>query len=125
MGIYDRVRILKQLGSAALALILIIALPAVSIAQRPDEGERRNKLFLTLNARVNGYKVIERGEDDFYVQILGATNPQTGKKLNGTHDFVYRCKLIAGLIVVVVILAKGRAEERLRCRMMDDPYLYY
>lgn len=92
-------------------------------SQIADEEER--KIILEKNKKVNGYKVVEGGEGDFYVNIIGVTNPLTGKKLDGTYDLVYRCANVAAFITVSVILAKGYARQKLQCYLEPKPDIFY
>lgn len=113
-----------KLCTALLTCLVFIAAPTFVFSQHGDE-HGRNQLPLVLNGTVNGYSIVERGDNKFLVRIQGATNPETGKKLNGRYDFAHRCLNVAKVIVVAVIIAKGMAERELRCRVERDPYLYY
>ena len=111
----------RQLATTFLICLLTFTFSFNAFSQERNE----RKITLEENERVNGYRIIESDDGKFKIKISGATNPQNGKRLNGTYDLAYRCKLIAGFIVVSVLLAKGIAEREIDCRLKDDPYLYY
>jgi hypothetical protein len=114
----------RYLFLMALTFLLIFSLSSVAFSQRTG-GDGEKKITLKKNKKVNGYKIQTRGEGEFYVNILGAVNPLTGKKLDGKYKFVYRCAQVVGLITVAVILAKGYVEQKIRCSPAYDPYLLY
>lgn len=118
---FAKSKLLRQSGSVFLTCLLVFSFAFNTFSQERNE----RKITLEENERVNGYKIIEGDDGKFKIKIFGATNPQTGERLNGTYDLAYRCKLIAGLIVVSMLLAKGIAEREIDCRLKDDPYLYY
>lgn len=114
----------RSFGLLVLVSLLICIVPSTAHSQR-DTEETRNQLALILGARVNGYGITEDENGDFYIDIQGATNPVSGKKMDGTFDLAYRCANVASVIVVAVILARGRAREKVRCMVKKNPFIYY
>lgn len=113
----------RHVFSASLTILLIFSLSAAVFPQRDDGKKKENKennLLLEKNRRVNGWNDFEK-DGKYYVKILGATNPGTGKKLDGKYRFYYRCKLVLGVFAVAILIAKGLAERELECRLREDP----
>ncbi len=122
MSVFVIVR--RNLVLLTLISLLICVVPSTAFSQR-DNDDTRNQLALILGARQNGYSISEDEKGDFNIEIQGATNPDTGKKLEGTFDFAYRCANVASVVVVAVILARGRAREKVRCMVEKNPFIYY
>ncbi len=113
-----------SVGLLCLVSLLMCIVPATAFSQ-VHNNETRNQLALILGARQNGYGITKDEEGGIFIEIQGATNPDTGKKLDGTFDFAYRCANVASVIVVAVILTRGRAREKVRCMVEKNPFIFY
>jgi len=83
---------MRKIYGLLIGISFIIAFAAIdALAQKGGKGRYR-KVPLTKNAKKNGYKVTEPSRQQYFLQIFGAEDPITKRKLTEEELVEYKCR---------------------------------
>jgi hypothetical protein len=106
----------------ALMVSLVIAFSVTdSFAQKGGKGRYRH-ISLKKGVKKNGYTTLQRGANEIFVRVVGAEDPNTGKKLEGEKKLEYKCKLNDIPIVTSLLFSKGvSTPQKVECLILITP----
>lgn len=114
---------LKKIYSSVLMILavsFIIGLTVTdSFGQKGGKGRYR-KVGLTKDAKKNGYKVTEQGRQQYFLQIFGAENPITKRRLSSEELVEYKCREILKMLEKRILFENGNTGlTRFECSEAD------
>jgi hypothetical protein len=89
MSMFKKIYFLSVIG---LAISFVIAFSSIeALSQKGGKGRYR-KVSLTKGAKKNGYTVTQHGRNEYFLQIFGAEDPLTKKRVEGEKEVEFKCK---------------------------------
>lgn len=91
-----------------------------TFSQEGGKGRYR-KVALTKGAKKNGYTVIQHGRDEYFLQVNGAEDPLTKKKLEGEKEVEFRCGANVPIFKKLLFRNGLSRSEKVECLILISP----